>query len=287
MVDLVSVNLTKVFDRVVALSGISFNISGRVVAIVGPNGSGKTTLLSIISGLRKPSSGRLLLDGMEPYNDRSSAIKRVAFHFAKPRFPLNMRVSSIIDLVGDLCRDREKFLSSVERLGIPRYFSRRLFELSSGEAQLLSLVISLSCHEDSIAVIDEPLAHLDVWRQSLLIDMIGSRGNVIFTTHVLEEAEVLADQAIILLNGRLVWAGGVDELFLDDMYELFVIRRCRGRVEELIRNNGGSVVADFGASLLVRGVDWSTIEKLYSGRLILGVRRAGIRRKIYGEKGQA
>ena len=281
MVHLASMGLTKLFNGVTALNDVSFDVKGSVIAVVGPNGSGKTTLLSIISGLRRPSSGRLYVEGFEPYRERGRALRLLSFHFSKPRFHLGATVEGLLARVKGLCVDERRFEEALRGFGIHGFASRRLYELSSGEAQIVSLAISLACYEDSIAVVDEPLTHLDVTRQGLAAEMISSRGRVVFTTHVLEEAETLADHLIVLVEGRLRWAGSLESLFSSEMHEVIVARRLQGELRRILEEEGGSVVADFGTSLLVSNLSWKTMEKIYGEGIIIGFRRAGARRKIY------
>lgn len=76
-----AVNLGKRFGRLWALKNVSFEIEGNVIAVLGPNGSGKTTLLTILAGLRYPSTGRVYVNGIEPYVERKKAVNMISFMF--------------------------------------------------------------------------------------------------------------------------------------------------------------------------------------------------------------
>jgi len=274
--------LVKRFGRVEALKGVSFRAGGRVVAIVGPNGCGKTTLLSIMVGVRRPSEGRLLLNGVEPYVRREEVLKTVSFAFEKPRFNIGSRVEDVFSVASELCSDYGELKALASELGLDPLRGRRLYELSSGEAQLVALTLALGCDKSATAVLDEPLAHLDVGRQSALARYISVRGEVVFTTHVFEEAEALADDVVILNSGRVKWVGSVDDMFRDGLYEVLVRRSRLGELAEGVGGCGGEILADFGTYVVVRGVDEGVLEPLLRRGVLIGFRRAGLRVRVYG-----
>jgi len=103
-------------------------------------------------GLRKPTSGRLFLEGIEPYKEREKALRMVSYSFEKPRFELNISVNDVIKTVESSCETRDELVSYLKLLGISEYASRKLYELSSGQAQLLALFISVICYKRTIAV---------------------------------------------------------------------------------------------------------------------------------------
>ncbi len=282
MVVIEAEGLVKRFGRITALRGLSFRVEGRVVAVVGPNGCGKTTLLSIIVGVRRPSSGRLLLDGVEPYLRREEVFRRVAFAFEKPRFNVGSRVEDVFSIARDVCRDYGELEALADALGLKGLRRRRLYELSSGEAQLIALALALACDESAIAVLDEPLAHLDVRRQSILARLMSVRGEVVFTTHVFEEAEAVADAVLILSDGRVRWVGSVDDMFREGLYEVLVRRFRLGELADAVSASGGEVVADFGTHVVVKGVDEGALNTLLRQGTVIGFRRAGLRVRVLG-----
>lgn len=281
IINLKAENVTKIFGKIIALDNINFYIEGEIIAIVGPNGSGKSTLLSIIAGLRHPTKGRLFLNNVEPYRRREEVLSKIAFSFEKPRFNVGIRVKDIIDIARSICRDHDKFLSYAENLGLLKLGSRRLYELSSGQSQLLSLVLTLFCDTNSIAILDEPLAHLDIKYQGIFLDSINSRKNVVFTTHVLEEAEIIADKIIVLDNGKIKWVGSTEEIYSENIYEIIIPREAIRRIRDLLREHGGRIIADFGSYILIKGISEEEISMLFEKRIIIGYRRAGLRVKIY------
>ncbi len=274
-----SINLTKKFrNNVLALSNLNFNLEGRIIAIIGPNGSGKSTLLSILAGLRYPTKGRLLLNGLEPYTEREETLKRISFTFEKPRFNMGITVQRLLEILVGECPDQNNLIDFTKLFGVDKLGSKKLHELSSGQAQLLALIIALFCDKRKVAILDEPLAHLDIRNRARLINIMSNRGNIVFTTHVIDEAEAIADSAVILNNGVGVWYGSLKDIYYEDIFEVFVRRDNLDIFKELI---GNGIIADLGSHFLVKVDDTGILDHMMSKGTILGYRRAGLRAKLY------
>lgn len=279
MVLIRSINLTKKFrNNVLALSNLNFNLEGRIIAIIGPNGSGKSTLLSILAGLRYPTKGRLLLNGLEPYTEREETLKRISFTFEKPRFNMGITVQRLLEILVGECPDQNNLIDFTKLFGVDKLGSKKLHELSSGQAQLLALIIALFCDKRKVAILDEPLAHLDIRNRARLINIMSNRGNIVFTTHVIDEAEAIADSAVILNNGVGVWYGSLKDIYYEDIFEVFVRRDNLDIFKELI---GNGIIADLGSHFLVKVDDTGILDHMMSKGTILGYRRAGLRAKLY------
>lgn len=275
MVVIEASGLVKRFGTYTALHKMSFSVRGKTIAVLGPNGSGKTTLLSIIAGLRKPSNGSLRVNGVEPYRDRGFAFSSFSFMFERPRLPLNIRVKDVIEIMGG-CDYTEFFY---RELGFRDITERKLYALSMGEAQLVGLYISL-CKKSSLIILDEPFAHLDVRKASLLQDLlwdVKESRSIVFTTHSPEEAEALGDSLIILDNGFLQWSGRVDELIRRDTYEVLVRPINKHRLLDEFRKTGAAVISCFGSYCFVTNIDFSFLGSLVSRGIILGYRAVGVR----------
>jgi len=236
-----------------------------------------------MAGLRHPSKGKLLLNNLEPYVKREEVLRMISFSFEKPRFNISVRVKDIIDITKNICKDHDEFLSIIKKLGINKLSSRRLYELSSGQSQLISLVLSLFCNIESIAILDEPLAHIDINYQGLFLDLISSRKNVIFTTHVLEEAEVIADKIIVLDNGKIKWIGNTEKMYSEELYEIIVPRKNLQKVKRFVEGKNGEILADFGIYILVKNISEKELYSLFVEKNIIGYRKAGLRVKVYGQ----
>jgi len=276
-----AIDLGKRFGRLWALTSISFDVNGSIVAVLGPNGSGKTTLLTILAGLRYPTRGRAFINGIEPYVERERAVKMISFMFEKPRFNLGIKVKDIVEIVSDErgCHDEARDLAY--RLGLNDFYETKLPDLSSGQAQLVGLWTSFACWSGAV-ILDEPFAHLDLQRVKVLVDIIRGRTDIIFTTHTSEEAEALADYIIILDRGRVVWAGTKDELFSSNTFEVYPIED-KEKLMGLLRQEGCDKVIDMGLTIIVKGCDEDSLVKLLKRGIISGFKKAGVR-GIYAQQ---
>jgi len=270
-----AVNLGKRFGRLWALKNISFEIEGGIVAILGPNGSGKTTLLMILAGLRYPSTGRAYVNGVEPYSEREKALGMISFMFEKPRFNLSIKVRDIVGIVLEErgCGDEAEELAL--KLGLNEFYNTALSDLSSGQAQLVGIWVSLACW-DGVVIFDEPFAHLDLNRVRVLAEIMRSRKNVIFTTHTIEEAEALADHIIALNKGTVAWSGNRESLFSSSTFEVYP-RVDKEKVVSALANHGCSEVVDVGLSIIVKDCDEETLTRVLKEGVISGFKRAGLR----------
>jgi len=253
-----------------ALQGVSLSVETSRFAVLGPNGSGKTTLLSILVGLRRPTTGWLRVNGFEPYRDRARASRELCFTFEKPRLSLGLRVRDVVDILERAYGNKAKEYVSV--LGLENFKSLRLRELSSGQAQILTLLVSLC--KGGLLVLDEPFTHLDAYTAGRLIQLVYERGEVVLATHIPEEAESVADYLIVVDNGRVRWCGSLDELYSASVCEVFCERFVQP--EKLF---GDSLVVSFGRIVLVKGWEPNELLKIPG---VIGVRRSGVRR-VYAE----
>ncbi|RLF17267.1 MAG: hypothetical protein DRJ66_01210 [Thermoprotei archaeon] len=268
-------DLGKRFGNIWALRNVTLNFEGNVVAILGPNGSGKTTFLTILAGIRYPTEGYVKVNGFEPYRDRFKAVRYISFMFEKPRLPLNVKVKDLIELILEEREDDGEGRELAEKLNIHEFYNEKLYALSSGQAQILGLWVSLACHK-GLVIIDEPFAHLDFQRAKALVDIIERRGEIIFSTHVPEEAEALADYVIILRNGKVQWAGLRSELFSRNAYRIYPLVK-KHKVIETLRQMGYGNIIDLGLEILVYGCSEEDLTKLISKKIISGFRMGGIK----------
>ncbi|AHC52587.1 hypothetical protein SUSAZ_08860 [Sulfolobus acidocaldarius SUSAZ] len=275
-------NLVKKFGKFSALYDLNFDVDGDIIAIVGPNGSGKSTLLSIVAGLRHPSRGNLYLEGIEPYKRREDISKYISYSFEKPRFDLKIRVRDVLEACRETCKDYDHIVSMMDEVGIKNLEDKSLYQLSSGQSQLLALSLALYCDETYIVILDEPLSHLDIRFQHLLIDRIYQRKRTVFTTHVMEEAELIADKILILEDGKLKWIGDSRDVYQYSIYEVIIPRQNYQKAVEMLNSSGAEIITNLGTSTLVKNVKEEYLVKLFDERLIIGFRRAGLRVKIYG-----
>ena len=200
------VNATKRYGSIEALKGVSLDIElGEVVAMLGPNGAGKTTSISLLLGLRKPTSGKASLFGLEPTN--LLARSRVGVMLQESGVPAMLKVSEIVDLFRSyyphpLPRDR-----AIAMAGLDEKANALVKELSGGQRQRLYFALAV-CGNPDVLFLDEPTVGMDVEGRRSFIERIAEFAQmgrtVVLTTHYLEEADQLARRVIVIDRGVVI-----------------------------------------------------------------------------------
>jgi len=208
--------LAKRYRRSWALRDCGLAIpEGHVVALVGPNGAGKTTLLNLAAGLLRPTAGDItVLGGQRP----GSGAARVGIGFVSQDAPLygHLPARVMLAMAGNLniTWDHDRALARLADLRVP--LDRKVHALSGGQRAQLALTIALG-KRPRLLILDEPLASLDPlarheFMASLMAEVAEQGLSVVFSSHVVAELERIADYLVILNNGQLQLAGGVEDL---------------------------------------------------------------------------
>ena len=207
-------NLSRCFPRCRALGDVSFQVRrGEIAALLGPNGSGKTTTLRILSGFLAPTDGQVRVAGFDVTVRSLEARRRIGYLPENvPLYP-EMRVDEYLAFRGRIRELRGKRLAArlrevIERCGLGDCSRRLIGNLSRGFRQRTGLADCL-LHEPEVLLLDEPLAALDPAQAQAIRDLLRGLGGaraVVFSTHVLAEAEQLCHRALVLNAGRLAAA---------------------------------------------------------------------------------
>lgn len=207
-------SLTRRFPRCEALAGITFQIRrGEIGGVLGPNGSGKTTLLRILATELAPTSGRVRIAGFDAATHSLDVRRRIGYlPETAPLYP-EMRVDEFLAFRGRIkglrgARLAARLRDVVEQCGLGDFSRRVVGTLSRGYRQRTGLADSL-LHEPDVLLLDEPLAGLDPAQVNGVRDLLQGLGPgrcVLFSTHVLSEAEQLCHRALILNAGLLAAA---------------------------------------------------------------------------------
>jgi sulfonate transport system ATP-binding protein len=196
-------DLTKVFGNKTVLKSLNLEVApGEFIAIVGRSGCGKSTLLRLVSGLDKPTTGGILLDG-EPLRKLSHSVRVM---FQDPRL---LPWKSVIENVGLGLEEnwRAKAKRVLEQVGLKDRADEWPYVLSGGQRQRVALARAL-VSQPQLLLLDEPLGALDALTrlemQHLIEDLWQQRGFTAFlVTHDVEEAVALADRVIVIEEGRI------------------------------------------------------------------------------------
>ena len=214
---LVTVNhLSKKFKEQTAVNPISFSIGkGRCIALLGPNGAGKTTTLQMLAGLLTPTSGSIEFPGNGQKDNRA----RIGFLPQHPSFFNWMTATEFLQFVGELSHVPKKQLGVriEETLAFVRLEdvkNKRIGGFSGGMKQRLGLAQAL-LHEPELLILDEPVSALDPGGRRDVLQLIGelkSKMTILFSTHILHDAEQVCEEILMLKDGNLKWSGTLDVL---------------------------------------------------------------------------
>ena len=208
--------VTKRYGAFTAVDDVSFTLgAGKILGFLGPNGAGKTTTVRMILGLIVPSAGRVRVLGEE---DPARVRDRIGF---LPEERGLYRRMSPVQAIGFLAslkgvpapegRRRARELLAANGLG--DFADRPIKSLSKGMAQKVQILSTLA-HNPELVILDEPFSGLDPANQQALEDLIRSvaagGATVIFSTHVMQHAERLCDQVLLMARGRKVFDGTVE-----------------------------------------------------------------------------
>ena len=209
--------------RTRVLEPVSFVLqAGEILCLIGPNGAGKSTLLRLLYRYHRPSSGNVLIGGVDIWkmNSRETA-KIIAAVLQEQPSDFSLTVREIVTLGRAPYRrgmatsgiNENKIVStSLERLDLLHLEDRMLDTLSGGERQRVMLARAL-VQEPQILVLDEPTNHLDIRNQLEMLDMIKQLGmTIICCLHDLNAALKLADKVLVLAHGRCLAFGTAQEI---------------------------------------------------------------------------
>lgn len=209
-------NLHKSFGKLQVLSGVSLDFGNPgIYAILGPNGSGKTTLIKSILGMSIPDKGEILFQGQD-IRGRWDYRRQIDYLPQIARFPDNLRVSELLDMIQDIRGEKPQALGRlIEMFGLQPFLDKRLGNLSGGTRQKVNLVQAFM-YDSPVLILDEPTSGLDpvalIRLKALLLEEKAKGKLLLATTHIMNFVEEMADEVVFLLEGRIHFRGSVDSL---------------------------------------------------------------------------
>jgi len=233
-------NLSKVFhDRkrgeIRAVDGVNFRCQpGQIYGLLGANGAGKTTCLRLLATILQPTTGTARVAGFDIQNQPEQVRANVGFMATTTALYGRLTARETVEYFGrlnglDNSRLRERIDELFTTFGIHEFAHRRCDKLSTGMQQKVSIARTL-VHDPPVMIFDEPTVGLDVMTARTIVDFIRScreRGKtIIFSTHVMVEAEKLCDTIAIIHDGRILTEGTLSQLraryALQDLEDIFV-----------------------------------------------------------------
>jgi ABC-2 type transport system ATP-binding protein len=209
--------LKKSFQDLEIIKGLDFNLGeGRCIALLGANGAGKTTTLRMLSGLMEPSAGTITF----PNQSKGGDIRNFIGYL--PQYPVfydwmsGMEFLQYVGELGGLTKKaaKEKALELLELVGISDAKNRKVGKYSGGMKQRLGIAQAV-IHDPLLLMLDEPVSALDPFgrREVLeLLEKLKKRMTILFSTHILNDAEEVCDEILFLHKGQIVESGTLQDL---------------------------------------------------------------------------
>ena len=209
--------VSKWFGDVVSVSEVSFSIGAGVTALLGPNGAGKSTLLRMLCGLTPPDQGTIRVLGADPRTDlavrgRIGIVPQLEAVFDALDSFAFVRLAAVLNGIADPDATARQALATVELDPSDR---RRVTAYSKGMRQRVKIAGAL-VHEPSILLLDEPFNGMDPRQRLQMMELLGRMADegrvILFSSHILEEVERLAQDVLVIVSGRLAASGDFREI---------------------------------------------------------------------------
>jgi len=243
MIDVI--HLSKTFPQkdgslLAAVDDLSFSAQdGEIVCLLGVNGAGKTTTMRIISTLLKPTSGTAKVNGYYILQEPQKVRENLGFLSGDTGLYNRLTAREFITYFGRLYGKDDNYIDArietmAELLDMKYFLDKKIDFLSSGMKQKVSIVRSI-IHDPPVMIFDEPTGGLDILTARHIVSFIRNcktQGKcVLFSTHIMREAERIADRIVMIHRGRLLAEGTLEELRevssqqdLDDIFVFFINR---------------------------------------------------------------
>lgn len=223
--------LAKYYGDFAAIQDVSFKVhQGEVVAFLGPNGAGKSTTLKLLTGYLAPSAGRARIAGHDMATNRLAGSARLGYLPENgPLYP-DMTPRSLLNFFAAARglspkEKRDRIDTVIEMCALGSVVGKPIGKLSRGYRQRVGMAHTL-LHEPDVLILDEPTAGLDpnqIHEVRETIRKLGQSKTILLSTHVLQEVEAMADRALFIDEGKLVYDGLISELLgegkhLDDRF---------------------------------------------------------------------
>ncbi len=208
-------------EAVKALKGVSFQAQpGKVLALLGPNGSGKTTLLRMMATLLQPDEGEVQVCGFDTTRDSLKVREQIGFLTGSAKLHDKLTARETLAYFGKLYALGDEYLATrmetlIETLEMHSFVDRVAGKLSMGQRQRIMIARTL-IHDPAVVVFDEATAGLDVLAAQTLMDIVkacrDAGKTVLFSTHIMGEVSLLADDVVMIHKGSPVYEGSYQQL---------------------------------------------------------------------------
>lgn len=248
-------NLTKIFNQdseseKIAVNNLCFTASkGEIVVLLGVNGAGKTTTMRMLSTVLQPTSGEATIEGFDLKTNAQEVRSKLGFLSGDTGLYGRLTARETITYFGRLYNVEDDIIHTriqelADMLDMTDFLDKKIDKLSTGMKQKVSIARSI-IHDPPVMIFDEPTAGLDILTARNIVSFIKSCKDlgkcVLFSTHIMREAERIADKIVMIHQGQLLAEGTLDEFRaeadlhdLDDIFVYFVNKAKEDHSEEVV-----------------------------------------------------
>jgi ABC-2 type transport system ATP-binding protein len=208
-------NVTVKYGDLKAVDDVSFSVEqGNIYGIIGPNGAGKTSIIECIEGLRKNTSGEILINEKNNLT-RSEFYENVGIQLQETKFQDNIKVIELLNLYKSFYSNSSDTDTLLNEFGLIEKKDEFVKKLSGGQKQKIAIILAL-IGNPKILILDEistgldPQSRLQIWNK--IIELNNKGITILLTTHFMEEAETLCDKVCMLVNGKIKAEGTLKEM---------------------------------------------------------------------------
>ncbi len=255
-------NITKAFGNTVALDNLTLSLEqNKIYGLLGRNGAGKTTLLNLITNKLFPTEGEILLDGDNVIeNDR--ALSKIYFMTEKNFYPDSMTVKGAFKWGKEFYSDFDKSYAESLSEKFSLNINKKIKSLSTGYKSIFKIIMALSCNAPAI-LLDEPVLgldanHRDLFYKELLQSYSEKPRTIVISTHLIEEAADIIENAIVLKNGKILMNDSVENI----LSQGYSVSGNAGAVDTFIAGKnvlGTDALGGFKTAYLLEKINQSSI----------------------------
>jgi ABC-2 type transport system ATP-binding protein len=224
------------YGNVVAVNDVSFTVGAGITSLLGPNGAGKTTILHMLAGLLRPSAGRVVLAGQAAWRNTQvyRSVGLVPEREAVHDFLTGRQFVEMCARLQRLPEPERAAARAIATVDLEAAADRRVGTYSKGMRQRVKMAGAL-VHEPPILLLDEPFNGMDPRQRLHMIELLRSMAAagraILFSSHILEEVERLAEQVLVINAGRLAASGNYRQIrrLMTDRPHTFVVRSSDDR----------------------------------------------------------
>lgn len=263
---LVVKQLTKSFQGNEVVHDISFTLQEKkVTALIGPNGAGKTTILSMLAGILQPTSGSITM------NERALRLEEIGFLPQYPKFFEALTAREFLEMCGQLNgMQKEQIKKRADEIlafvGLEAAMHKKTSTFSGGMKQRLGIAQAIF-HKPKLLLLDEPVSALDpVGRREMmeLLKVLQEETTILYSTHILNDAEQMTDDVLFIKDGELVESGSLQTVKAKYAEDIITIEVSNiEQIEMLVKAMPFNIEQE-GMLMKVSASEDVTMRKIYS-----------------------